>query len=323
MFEQQTKKRKFSAVIGEGEVDENTHASKCRKKYILIVGDGDFSYSLALTRKLRAKKGTRYIIQATELRSAETLRQIYQKFNSNCETLCSLGVSLVFGIDATKLHQHYKNQYFDEIHFNGPHVAHGAKEYEKAEVQQLVTKFCASAKQCQQVSGKLFIGIPDPVDREHRYSRQSGTYNIYPATLSQGYKYTFKRQLPEEYHHKITYADRSTPVAEQMRQFEFCRTPLSPKTLAHQSPPKKFVDPKGKTHHVLFSQETLVDSQNSQNSQKSELDDLADERMINTNPRSAAQILSQPTSPGLFHAVTPTVGNQPIQRSYSWPGLTL
>ena len=321
MFAQQAKRRKISEVMRA--VDENMPASTCRIKNILIVGDGDFSYAVALTQKRRAKKGTTYIIQATELRSAETLRKIYQNFDSNCKTLCQLGVSLVFGIDATKLHQHYEGQHFDEIHFNGPHVAHGAKDYEKTEVQQLVTAFCASAKLCQRVCGKLFIGIPDPADRKHRYLRQSATYNIYPATLSQGYKYKFKRQLPKEYHHKITYADRSTPVAEQMRQFEFCRTPLSPKTLAHQSPSKKFVDSTGKTHHVLFSQETLVDSQNSQ---KSEYEDLDDDTLIHTNPLSAAQILSQPTSPGLFStdkAPATSQKNQPTRRSHSCPEITL
>lgn len=78
---------------------------------ILLVGDGDFSFSLGLARRLllhktALAKGTTNrdtCILATSYESASTLRNCYPNFDQTIHELEDLGVIVAFNVDATNL----------------------------------------------------------------------------------------------------------------------------------------------------------------------------------------------------------------------------
>ena len=80
---------------------------------ILTVGDGDFSFSLGLARRLllrpfekdknKSDDGT-YII-ATSYESESTLREVYPTFDQTLRKLDDLGVTVAFNVDATHLQE--------------------------------------------------------------------------------------------------------------------------------------------------------------------------------------------------------------------------
>ena len=92
---------------------------------ILTVGDGDFSCSLAI---LRAYWSIIDCFTATTLVSSRpVLLETYESASGICEELESMpNVSLLYGVDATKLHrnQELAGQLFDVILFHHPHLGY-------------------------------------------------------------------------------------------------------------------------------------------------------------------------------------------------------
>ena len=74
---------------------------------VLTVGDGDFSFSLAIARILyskQTKKSTGNLV-ATSYESKETLRRVYQDFENVSSELEALGAKLCYEVDATNLRE--------------------------------------------------------------------------------------------------------------------------------------------------------------------------------------------------------------------------
>ncbi|KAL5714413.1 25S rRNA (uracil(2634)-N(3))-methyltransferase [Ranunculus cassubicifolius] len=93
---------------------------------ILLVGDGDFSFSLSLANSF----GSASNIVATSLDSHDTLVTKYSKATSNIAILKKLGATVIHGVDATKmkLHPDLKMRKFDRIIYNFPHAGFHGKE---------------------------------------------------------------------------------------------------------------------------------------------------------------------------------------------------
>ncbi|CAN6167375.1 unnamed protein product [Urochloa humidicola] len=93
---------------------------------ILLVGDGDFSFSLALATAF----GSGANLVATSLDTYEALRVKYSKAESNITELKRLGATVLHGVDVNKmnLHPELKNIRFDRIVFNFPHAGFKGKE---------------------------------------------------------------------------------------------------------------------------------------------------------------------------------------------------
>ncbi|RLM85716.1 uncharacterized protein C2845_PM04G19270 [Panicum miliaceum] len=93
---------------------------------ILLVGDGDFSFSLALATAF----GSGANLVATSLDTYEDLKDKYSKAESNLTELKRLGATLLHGVDTKKmkLHPDLKNRRFDRIIFNLPHAGFKGKE---------------------------------------------------------------------------------------------------------------------------------------------------------------------------------------------------
>ncbi|XP_074303456.1 uncharacterized protein At4g26485-like [Silene latifolia] len=110
---------------------EDSETEKWIKHYssnhqILIVGDGDFSFSLSLATSFRSASN----ITATSLDTYDTLKKKYKNARSNVKALLRLGASVIHGVDATRMKRHtdLTMRRFDRIVYNFPHAGFHGKE---------------------------------------------------------------------------------------------------------------------------------------------------------------------------------------------------
>nr|GMC47371.1 heavy metal-associated isoprenylated plant protein 41-like [Ipomoea batatas] len=110
--------------------DEKKEEEK-EKKYskpviILLVGDGDFSFSLCLANSFASASN----ILASSLDSYDEVTKKYKDAKSNLEKLQRLGATILHGVDAIKmkLHTDLRMRKFDRIIFNFPHAGFHGKE---------------------------------------------------------------------------------------------------------------------------------------------------------------------------------------------------
>lgn len=111
---------------------------------LLIVGDGDLSWSLATARLLPA--GVTFVATTLDTRQDLSRRYSAARIEPTLEELGSLeGVELRFGVDATKLkpHEFFGGQPVDRIVFNFPH--HGGQGHIERNRQLLFNFFAAAA----------------------------------------------------------------------------------------------------------------------------------------------------------------------------------
>ncbi|KAG7377850.1 hypothetical protein PHYPSEUDO_010900 [Phytophthora pseudosyringae] len=110
---------------------------------ILVVGDGDFSFSLALAVFL----GGRNLV-ATCYDSKVDLKEKYSNALLNCDALETAGAEVHFDVDATHLEKESwldEAQPFQAIVFNFPHLG-GATEEDVANNQKLLRDFFYSTR---------------------------------------------------------------------------------------------------------------------------------------------------------------------------------
>ena len=113
---------------------------------VLTVGDGDFSYSLALSRAF----GDAIRLTATTLLDADELAATYERAADNIAELRARSVCIVHGVDATALDRHgFAPQ--DHVLFIHPHL--GLADLQDVEAhsrrhQVLIAHFLASAATC-------------------------------------------------------------------------------------------------------------------------------------------------------------------------------
>ncbi|CAJ1953298.1 unnamed protein product [Cylindrotheca closterium] len=119
------------------------NASTDTRIRILTVGDGDLSLSLALVRAY----GRHVSLTASVLESKERLLACYP--DAPLEALADLNVEVLYKLDATKLHEHYKPKSWDLVCFHHPHLGLGSLEKNEAEHAnrhfQLVCHYLSSA----------------------------------------------------------------------------------------------------------------------------------------------------------------------------------
>ncbi|XP_060188441.1 heavy metal-associated isoprenylated plant protein 41-like [Lycium barbarum] len=105
---------------------------------ILLVGEGDFSFSLCLAHSF----GNASNIVASSLQSYDVVIKMYKNAESNLEKLKSLGGSILHGVNATKMQHHpdLSNRKFDRIIFNFPHAGFHGREHNKHLIQCCVLR---------------------------------------------------------------------------------------------------------------------------------------------------------------------------------------
>ncbi|XP_039797743.1 heavy metal-associated isoprenylated plant protein 41-like [Panicum virgatum] len=146
---------------------------------ILIVGDGDFSFSLALATAF----GSRANLVTTSLDTYDALRGKYSKAESNIMELKRLGATVLHGVDEKKMrfHADLKSSRFDRIVFNFPHAGFKGKEDDMHMVnlhKELLWGFFFNARHLVRRYGEIHVthktGLPyDRWDLEHLPSRSS------------------------------------------------------------------------------------------------------------------------------------------------------
>ncbi|XP_044945744.1 uncharacterized protein LOC123394923 [Hordeum vulgare subsp. vulgare] len=158
------------AITMKGNGKEDKEGIKWLKHYstaqsILMVGDGDFSFSLALATTF----GSGWNLVATSLDSYEALTSKYGKAESNVRELKRLGATVLHGVDAKKmmLHSYLETRRFDRIVFNFPHAGFNGRENWLRVIKahkQLVHGFLANARQLLRPYGEIHLshktGLP-------------------------------------------------------------------------------------------------------------------------------------------------------------------
>uniref|UniRef100_A0ACD5XV70 Uncharacterized protein n=1 Tax=Avena sativa TaxID=4498 RepID=A0ACD5XV70_AVESA len=160
-------------VKGNGKTEKDEEGIKWLKHYssaqsILIVGDGDFSFSLALATAF----GSGENLVATSFDSYGALTRKYGKSEANVTELKRLGSAVLHGVDAKtmKLHPCLKMRRFDRIVFNFPHAGFKGKEDQLHVInahKQLVHGFFANVRHLLRPYGEIHLShkTGHPYDR--------------------------------------------------------------------------------------------------------------------------------------------------------------
>ncbi|CAH9135210.1 unnamed protein product [Cuscuta epithymum] len=126
--------------------------------HILLVGDGDFSFSLCLANSF----GSASNIVASSLDSFDRVTRKYRNAKSNIEKLKHLGATVLHGVDAIKmkLHADLRMRKFDRIIFNFPHAGFHGKEDSSSLIQmhrKVVSGFFRSASGMLRAEGEVHV----------------------------------------------------------------------------------------------------------------------------------------------------------------------
>ncbi|RWR77026.1 heavy metal-associated isoprenylated plant protein 41-like protein [Cinnamomum micranthum f. kanehirae] len=157
----------------EGEEEAKEEEGKWAKHYsslheILLVGEGDFSFSLCLANAF----GSASNIVATSLDNYDVVTKKYSQAKSNIQNLLKMDATVLHGIDATKmkLHTDLSMRTFDRIIFNFPHAGFHGKEDEIHLIRlhrNLVQGFFRNASQMLCPNGEVHVShkTSAPYDR--------------------------------------------------------------------------------------------------------------------------------------------------------------
>ncbi|KAK9134044.1 hypothetical protein Scep_013572 [Stephania cephalantha] len=130
----------------------------CSSHKILLVGEGDFSFSACLGRAF----GRADNMVATSLNSKDFLKKNYGQAMSNIQSLRSRGCKVIHKVNATEMTGHKKLNVvkYDRIVYNFPHAGFSSKESvtdEKRKHKNLVSLFMANAKKMIEEKGEIHI----------------------------------------------------------------------------------------------------------------------------------------------------------------------
>ncbi|WCJ32557.1 hypothetical protein M5689_013975 [Euphorbia peplus] len=125
---------------------------------ILLVGEGDFSFSATLALHF----GSASNIVATSLDSYDVLIGKYKKARLNLHILLLYGACTSHGVDATnmRLHSDLMMQKFDRIVFNFPHAGFHGMEDDTSLIEKhkkLVLDFFTNASQMLEANGEIHV----------------------------------------------------------------------------------------------------------------------------------------------------------------------
>ena len=120
----------------------------------LFVGEGNFSFSLAIAKNVKNKAN----IIATTIENQNEVSDFAKK---NINNLKTIGVKVLYKIDATKLEQHFDRGTFETIIFQFPNVGSREPINGKNPNFVLLNDFLKSAKLVLSQNGKAIISVVD------------------------------------------------------------------------------------------------------------------------------------------------------------------
>ncbi|KAK9152333.1 hypothetical protein Syun_010642 [Stephania yunnanensis] len=130
----------------------------CSSHRILLVGEGDFSFSACLGRAF----GRADNMVATSLNSQEFLKRNYGNAMSNVDSLRSRGCIVIHNVDATKMagNRRSNSVTYDRIVYNFPHAGFSKNEPVEDQLRRnrdLVSDFMANAAKMIDETGEIHI----------------------------------------------------------------------------------------------------------------------------------------------------------------------
>jgi tetratricopeptide (TPR) repeat protein len=238
----------------EGDVKEfisvKSVSDKTQKKR-LILGEADFSFTVALLKKHAEKyPNLKKNITATEFQPESSLKSVYpDTFPGNLKFLKEQEVKVEFGIDARKIHEHYKGCHFDRIHFNFPH---DKSSFNARTLPKLIEKFFESASHLQNIDDRINIALPHLQSDDDNMFRQGYIYEIYPGSVGAGYKFLHKRTFDDKrypgYKHRKTGEAVSVKGTESGREYIFTKRAITDEDkiiIRQEQPPREYKSSKG------------------------------------------------------------------------------
>ncbi|XP_054819069.1 uncharacterized protein At4g26485 [Prosopis cineraria] len=140
-------------------MEEKTIKHYSCKHKILLVGEGDFSFSLCLAKAF----GSASNMVATSLDSkGELIMNYYSRDLDNLLELEKLGCTILHNVDAHTMNKHPSlgDQLFDRIVFNFPHAGFLYREHDSVQIElhrQVVRGFMKSSREMVSEGGEIHV----------------------------------------------------------------------------------------------------------------------------------------------------------------------
>lgn len=183
--------------------------SQIQQGNTLLIGEGNLSFSLSIAKTPGITKSN---LVATTYEKASDLSE---EARQNVEILKRSGVSVINGINATKLDRYFPYQKFDTIVFQFPNAGSREPEYGRNPNYILIRDFLKSATSCLMPDGKILITA---VDSPH----YQGAFQFEEAAEKTGYSilgsYPFDPESFPGYSHANTNDDDS--ALEKHKEFK-------------------------------------------------------------------------------------------------------
>lgn len=205
--------------IEEFRYDVPPNTNNKPKKTILVVGDGDLSYSSSIAQNCYDNNIT---LIASVLENRTHHEQIFTKSKEHTNTITSFQHQVLFKLDATKLHQQFfPNSCFDTIIFNFPHWPGKANNRYN---RQLINDFLYSASQVLDRQGEIHIALKSEQGGVHAKDMTDWklSWMVSEYAVQHGLLLRHVEPFEEEYN-KSCYRgqDKSFHVGSQPQRFIF------------------------------------------------------------------------------------------------------
>ncbi|XP_074369615.1 uncharacterized protein At4g26485-like [Apium graveolens] len=129
------------------------------KHKILLVGEGDFSFSKCLATAF----GTAANMTATSLDNKEWLQRKHRQAMANVEELKNMGCTIIHGVSAHRMKDHpqLQSKYFDRVVFNFPHSGFSHRAEDSYHMikrhRKLVWAFLINASEMLTKKGQIHV----------------------------------------------------------------------------------------------------------------------------------------------------------------------
>lgn len=147
-----------SSCLWRGPISEKTINHYSNSHQILLVGEGDFSFSLALANAF----GSAENMVATSLDSREKVLKLYNSAHEILSNLERLGAMILHDVDATTMETHHiiRKRRFGRIVYNFPHAGFLGQEHDKTVIEKhrhLVKMFFKNASSVLSDIGEIHV----------------------------------------------------------------------------------------------------------------------------------------------------------------------